>query len=121
MEAVKHLAEVGISVEVIDLQTLLPFDLNHSIKGSIKKTSRLLILDEDVPGGASAYILQKVLVEQDAFKYLDLEPKTLTAKDHRPAYGTDGDYCSKPSADDVFDAVYEMMSECDPLQFPRIY
>ncbi|MES2139361.1 MAG: thiamine pyrophosphate-dependent enzyme [Bacteroidota bacterium] len=121
MEAVKQLTEVGISVEVIDVQTLLPFDLNQSIKESVKKTNRLLVLDEDVPGGASAYILQKVLVEQDAFQYLDSEPKTLTAKDHRPAYSTDGDYNSKPSADDVFDKVYEMMNECDPVKFPRIY
>lgn len=121
MEAVKQLTEVGISVEVIDVQTLLPFDLNQSIKESVKKTNRLLVLDEDVPGGASAYILQKVLVEQDAFQYLDSEPKTLTAKDHRPAYSTDGDYNSKPSADDVFDKVYEMMNECEPVKFPRIY
>lgn len=121
MEAVKQLTEVGISVEVIDVQTLLPFDLNQTIKESVKKTNRLLVLDEDVPGGASAYILQKVLVEQDAFQYLDSEPKTLTAKDHRPAYSTDGDYNSKPSADDVFDKVYEMMNECDPVKFPRIY
>lgn len=121
MEAVKQLADLGISVEVIDVQTLLPFDLNRSIIESIKKTNRLLVLDEDVPGGASAYILQKILVEQDAYQYLDSEPKTLTAKDHRPAYGTDGDYCSKPSADDVFDMVYEMMHESDPAKFPRIY
>ncbi|MES2394773.1 MAG: thiamine pyrophosphate-dependent enzyme [Bacteroidota bacterium] len=121
MDAVKQLTEVGISVEVIDVQTLLPFDLNQSIKESVKKTNRLLVLDEDVPGGASAYILQKVLVEQDAFQYLDSEPKTLTAKDHRPAYSTDGDYNSKPSADDVFDKVYEMMNEFNPVKFPRIY
>lgn len=121
MDAVKQLTEVGISVEVIDVQTLLPFDLNQSIKESVKKTNRLLVLDEDVPGGASAFILQKVLVEQDAFQYLDSEPKTLTAKDHRPAYSTDGDYNSKPSADDVFDKVYEMMNECEPVKFPRIY
>jgi 2-oxoisovalerate dehydrogenase E1 component len=121
MEAVKQLTEVGISVEVIDVQTLLPFDLKQSIKESVKKTNRLLVLDEDVPGGASAYILQKVLVEQDAFQYLDSEPKTLTAKDHRPAYSTDGDYNSKPSADDVFDKVYEMMNEFNPVKFPRIY
>jgi len=121
MDAVKQLTDVGISVEVIDVQTLLPFDLNQSIKESVKKTNRLLVLDEDVPGGASAYILQKVLVEQDAFQYLDSEPKTLTAKDHRPAYSTDGDYNSKPSADDVFDKVYEMMNEFNPVKFPRIY
>jgi pyruvate/2-oxoglutarate/acetoin dehydrogenase E1 component/TPP-dependent pyruvate/acetoin dehydrogenase alpha subunit len=121
MEAVKQLAEADISVEVIDVQTLLPFDLNHSIVESLMKTNRLLILDEDVPGGASAYILQKVLEEQGGYNYLDAEPRTLAAKDHRPAYGSDGDYYSKPSADDVFDTVYEMMQESNPAKFPRIY
>ena len=105
MDAVKQLAEVGISVDVIDVQTLLPFDLNHSIVESVKKTNRLIVLDEDVPGGGSAYILQKVLIEQKAYQYLDSEPLTLAAKEHRPAYGSDGDYFSKPSADDVFDIV----------------
>lgn len=121
MEAVKQLAEAEISVEVIDVQTLLPFDLNHSIVESVKKTNRLVVLDEDVPGGASAYILQKVLEEQKAYKYLDSEPTTTTAKDHRPAYGSDGDYFSKPSADDVFDVIYELMQESNPNKFPRIY
>ncbi len=121
MEAVKMLAEAGISVEVIDVQTLLPFDLNHSIVESVKKTNRLVVLDEDVPGGASAYILQKVLEEQKAYKYLDSEPTTISAKDHRPAYGSDGDYFSKPSADDVFDVIYELMQETNPGKFPGIY
>jgi pyruvate/2-oxoglutarate/acetoin dehydrogenase E1 component len=121
MEACKQLTEAGISVEVIDVQTLLPFDLDHSIVESLKKTNRLLVLDEDVPGGASAYILQKVLEEQGGYQYLDAEPKTLPAKEHRPAYGSDGDYFSKPSADDVFDAVYEIMRESDPDRFPSIY
>jgi 2-oxoisovalerate dehydrogenase E1 component len=121
MEAVKQLAEADISVEVIDVQTLLPFDLNHSIVESLKKTNRLIVLDEDVPGGASAYILQKVLEEQGGYKHLDAEPRTLAAKDHRPAYGSDGDYFSKPSADDIFDAVYEMMHESNPEKFPGIY
>lgn len=121
MEAVKQLAEADISVELIDVQTLLPFDLNHSIVESLKKTNRLLVLDEDVPGGASAYILQKVLEEQAGYKFLDTEPRTLAAKEHRPAYGSDGDYFSKPSADDVYDAVYEMMHESNPGKFPRIY
>ena len=121
MDAVAQLSEMGISIEVIDLQTLLPFDINHAIKKSIKKTSRLLILDEDVNGGASAYILQKIIVEQNAFQLLDSEPKTLTAKDHRPAYGTDGDYFSKPNAEDVFNKVYEIMHESDPNKFPKIY
>jgi 2-oxoisovalerate dehydrogenase E1 component len=121
LDAVKQLAAVDISVEVIDVQTLLPFDLNHSIIQSIKKTNRLLVLDEDVPGGASAYILQKLLEEQGAYKHLDAAPRTLAAKEHRPAYGTDGDYFSKPSADDVFDAVYEIMQECNPAKYPKIY
>jgi len=121
MEAVKMLAEAGISVEVIDVQTLLPFDLNHAIVESVKKTNRLLVLDEDVPGGASAYILQKIVEEQEGYKYLDAKPQTLPAKDHRPAYGSDGDYFSKPSADDVFDAVYGIMQESDPERFPAIY
>ncbi|MCW3101596.1 MAG: pyruvate/branched-chain alpha-keto acid dehydrogenase component, alpha and beta subunit [Bacteroidetes bacterium] len=121
MEAVKMLAEADISVEVIDVQTLLPFDLNHAIVESVKKTNRLLVLDEDVPGGASAYILQKIVEEQEGYKYLDAKPQTLPAKDHRPAYGSDGDYFSKPSADDVFDAVYEIMQESDPERFPGIY
>ena len=88
---------------------------------SLKKTNRLLVLDEDVPGGASAYILQKVLEEQGGFSFLDSEPRTLAAKDHRPAYGSDGDYFSKPSADDVFDTVYDIMREADPSSFPSIY
>ncbi|HLC83686.1 MAG TPA: transketolase C-terminal domain-containing protein [Bacteroidia bacterium] len=121
MEAIKQLAEADISVDLIDVQTLLPFDLNHSIVESVKKTNRLVVLDEDVPGGASAYILQKVLEEQNAYQYLDSEPRTLAAKDHRPAYGSDGDYFSKPSADDVFDTVYELMHESNPNKFPRIY
>ena len=121
MEAVKQLAEADISVEVIDVQTLLPFDLDHSIVESVKKTNRLIVLDEDVTGGASAYILQKVLEEQGAYQFLDSEPRTLAAKDHRPAYGSDGDYFSKPSADDVFDNVYELMHESNPNKFPRIY
>jgi pyruvate/2-oxoglutarate/acetoin dehydrogenase E1 component len=121
MEAVKQLSEVGISVEVIDVQTLIPFDINHSIVESVKKTNRLVVLDEDVPGGGSAYILQKVLIEQKAFQYLDSEPLTLAAKDHRPPYGSDGDYFSKPSADDVFDIVNNMMHESDPESFPETY
>lgn len=121
LEAIKQLAEADISVEVIDVQTLLPFDLNHSIVKSVKKTNRLVILDEDVSGGASAYILQKVLEEQGAYQLLDSEPRTLAAKDHRPAYGSDGDYFSKPSPDDVFDTIYELMHETNPGKFPRIY
>ncbi len=121
LEAVEKLQEIDISVEVIDLQTLLPFDNNATIVESVKRTNRLLVLDEDVPGGASAYIMQKILEEQGAYKHLDSEPKTLSAKDHRPAYGSDGDYFSKPSADDVYDAVYNIMHEVNPAKFPRIY
>ncbi len=110
--------EVDINAEVIDIQSLMPFDLNHDIVKSIKNTNRLLIIDEDVPGGASAYILNEILNQQDAYQYLDSKPKTLTAKEHRPAYGSDGDYFSKPSAEDIFEAVYEVMNEADPLKYP---
>ncbi|HEY6162265.1 MAG TPA: transketolase C-terminal domain-containing protein, partial [Bacteroidia bacterium] len=120
-DAAKQLEELGISVEIVDVQTLLPFDINNSIVGSVKKTSRVLFLDEDVSGGASAYMMQKVLEEQGGFRYLDAEPRTLCAKDHRPAYGSDGDYFSKPSVDDVVDSVYAMMHESDPEKFPAIY
>ncbi|HSP10928.1 MAG TPA: thiamine pyrophosphate-dependent enzyme, partial [Salegentibacter sp.] len=101
-QTAQELEEFGINAEVIDVQSLLPFDLDHDIVKSVEKTNRLLVIDEDVPGGASAFILDKVLNEQNAYKYLDSKPDTLTAKDHRPAYGTDGDYFSKPSADDIF-------------------
>ena len=120
-EACDQLEAIGIHVELIDVQTLLPFDVNHTICESVKRTNRLLVVDEDVPGGASAYILQQIVEVQNAYQYLDAKPATLTAKAHRPAYGSDGDYFSKPSADDVFDAVYEMMQEADPAQYPRIY
>jgi 2-oxoisovalerate dehydrogenase E1 component len=120
-EAIKTLEEHGISVELIDVQTLLPFDTKHSIVESVKKTNRLIVFDEDVPGGASAYIMQQILETQGGYNYLDSKPITITAKEHRPAYGTDGDYFSKPSADDVFDVVYNLMSEVNPIQFPKIY
>ena len=121
MQAVKQLQEVGISVELVDVRTLLPFDINHSIVESLKKTNRLLIVDEDVPGGGSAFILDKILVEQKGYYHLDSEPKTLTSRAHRPAYGTDGDYFSKPNAEDIFDAAYAIMNEVDENQFPEIY
>lgn len=121
VEAAKQLVDMGISLEVIDVQTLLPFDIHKQIVESVKKTNRLLVVDEDVPGGASAYILQKIVVEQDAYQYLDSEPKTLSAKAHRPAYTSDGDYTSKPSVDDMVDAVYELMHESEPKKFPKIY
>ncbi len=121
MDAAKQLEEVGISAEIIDVQTLLPFDLSHSIVDSVKKTNRLLVVDEDVSGGASAFILQQIVETQGAFQYLDSEPKTLAAKDHRPAYGSDGDYFSKPGAEDIFETAYAMLSESDPGKFPPIY
>lgn len=120
METAKDLQSVGIDAEVIDVQSLLPFDLNHDIAKSVAKTNRLMIIDEDVPGGASAYILNEVLNVQEAFQYLDSEPKTLTAKAHRPAYGNDGDYFSKPSAEDIFEAVYDVMHEANPNDFPKL-
>jgi len=119
-EAATELEQVGISSEIIDIQSLLPFDLNHDIVKSVAKTNRLLIIDEDVPGGASAYILQKILDEQNAYVHLDSKPQTLTAKEHRPAYSTDGDYFSKPSVEDIFEKVYTIMNEVNPNSFPSI-
>ncbi len=121
MEAAGQLQEFNISTEVIDVQTLLPFDLNHLLSGSVKKTHKIVFLDEDVPGGATAYMLQKCLEEQDGFQYLDSVPRTVTQKEHRPAYGTDGDYFSNPSTEDVFEAVYDVMHEYHPEKYPRIY
>jgi pyruvate/2-oxoglutarate/acetoin dehydrogenase E1 component/TPP-dependent pyruvate/acetoin dehydrogenase alpha subunit len=117
MEAVKHLAAHDISVELIDVQTLMPFDRKKLIIESLKKTNRILFLDEDVPGGTTAYMLQEVVEKQGGWQYLDSPPKTLTAKEHRPAYTTDGDYFSKPSAEDVFDVVFQMMKEAEPEKY----
>jgi len=117
-DAIVDLERAGIAVELIDAQSLLPFDKDHDILKSVKKTSRLLVVDEDVPGGASAFILQQVLDEQHAWPYLDSKPQCLSAQPHRPAYGTDGDYFSKPSKDDVFDAVYKIMHESNPTTYP---
>ena len=117
-DAAKRLHQIGISLEVIDVQSLIPFDLKEEIRSSVAKTNRLLIVDEDVPGGASSYILQQVIEKQAVFSLLDSAPKLLSAKAHRPAYGGDGDYFSKPSEDDVFEAVYEMMHEVNPTDFP---
>ena len=119
-QAAKELLEVGINAEIIDVQSLLPFDLNHDITKSIAKTNRVIVIDEDVQGGASAYILDKIINEQHAFQYLDSPPKTLAAQPHRPAYGTDGDYFSKPSSEDIFEAVYEVMHEMSPIDFPKL-
>jgi pyruvate/2-oxoglutarate/acetoin dehydrogenase E1 component len=120
-QAAKELLENGIDAEIIDIQSLLPFDISHDIVKSVAKTNRLLVIDEDVPGGASAFILQEIIENQNAYKHLDSAPQTLTAKAHRPSYGTDGDYFSKPSAEDVFEKVYEMMHEANPNKFPKLY
>lgn len=120
MQAAKELQEIGINAEVIDAQTLLPFDINHDTVKSIQKTNRLLIIDEDVPGGCSAYMLSEILDNQGAYQYLDSAPQTLTAKPHRPAYASDGDYFSKPNREDVFEKVYDVMHEVDPKKFPAL-
>ena len=119
-EVARELLEVDINAEVIDVQSLLPFDINQDILKSVEKTNRLLVIDEDVPGGASAYILQKIVDEQNAYRYLDSKPQAMAAKAHRPAYGTDGDYFSKPSAEDVFEKVYEIMHEAIPQKYPQL-
>ncbi|WP_417601563.1 alpha-ketoacid dehydrogenase subunit alpha/beta [Owenweeksia hongkongensis] len=120
MDAANLLEEMGIDMQVIDVQSLLPFDRNHDIVKSLANTNRLVVMDEDVPGGASAFIMQQVLEEQGGYKHLDSKPLSITAKAHRPAYGTDGDYFSKPSADDIVEQVYAMMHEADPARFPAI-
>jgi pyruvate/2-oxoglutarate/acetoin dehydrogenase E1 component len=110
-DATDRLAAEGIDCEIVDVQTLLPFDLNHVILKSLKKTSRIIFIDEDVPGGAAAYMFNKVMEEQGGYKWLDASPKTLTAKAHRPGYGSDGDYFAKPNAEDIMDAVRSLMAE----------
>ncbi len=120
-EASKELAQVDIDIEIIDAQSLLPFDINCDVLKSIEKTNRLIIIDEDVPGGASAYILNDILNRQNAFEYLDGKPKTITSKNHRAAYGTDGDYFSKPSIEDIFEGIYEMMHEVNPSKYKKLY
>lgn len=121
LEAVTQLKEFGISVELIDIQTLLPFDLHHTILKSVQKTHKVVFFDEDVPGGASAFMMQKVLEEQKAFQYLEAAPVTITGEEHRPAYSTDGDYFSNPNAEDVFDRIYQMMQTLHPNKFKRLY
>jgi len=121
VEVSKQLREVGISAEVIDVQTLLPFDLGQEIVESLKKTNRVLFVDEDVPGGASAYMMQKVLEEQGGYRYLDSAPATLAANAHRAAYASDGDYFSKPSNEDIFEKVYAIMNEVDPIKYPDLF
>ncbi len=121
LDAAKQLADVGISLEVIDVQSLQPFDINHSIVESLKKTNRIIFADEDVSGGASAYMMQHVLETQNGYNYLDSKPITLNSKDHRPAYSSDGDYFSKVNAEDIYDTVYQMLNEINPIDFPEIY
>lgn len=121
LEAAKQLQEADISIEVIDVQTLLPFDRHHSIVNSVKKTNRLVVVDEDVPGGASAFILQQILEVQGGYAHLDSAPVTVASKEHRPAYGSDGDYFSKPGTEDIFEAVYQLMHETNPEKWPGIY
>ncbi|PTB96270.1 transketolase [Marivirga lumbricoides] len=121
MDAAEQLEEHGISCEIIDVQTLLPFDLGHQIVESVKKTNRVVFADEDVPGGASAFMLQQVVEKQEAFRYLDTTPITISAKAHRPAYGSDGDYFSKPNIEEIFERVYDMMHEFNPVTFPELY
>ncbi|QDE19293.1 alpha-ketoacid dehydrogenase subunit alpha/beta [Riemerella anatipestifer] len=120
MEAAKELEQLGISAEVIDVQSLIPFDLEHEIAKSVQKTNRLVVIDEDVEGGTSAFILQQILEKQKAFRYLDSDPVTITAKNHRPAYASDGDYFSKPSVDDIVEEVYAVFHETNPSKFPKI-
>ena len=119
-QVAREVQDLGIDVEVIDAQSLLPFDIKHEVAQSVEKTNRLLIVDEDVPGGCSAYLLQEIVEKQGAYKFLDSAPQTLTAKAHRPAYASDGDYYSKPSAEDIFETIYGIMHEARPHQFPKL-
>ena len=120
MEAANELAEMGIEIEVLDVQTLLPFDVHGIIGESVKKTNRVIFADEDVPGAGSAFMLQQVIENQEVFRYLDSEPQTISAQAHRPAYSSDGDYFSKPNVEDVVEKVYAMMSEVNPKKYPAI-
>lgn len=119
--AIEMLEKMNISVEMIDVQTLLPFDVNHSIVESVKRTNRVVFLDEDVPGGASAFMMQQVLEIQEGYKYLDSEPITIAAKAHRGAYGGDGDYFSKPNAEQIFEAIYQLMHDANPEKYTELY
>ena len=119
-QVAEDLEKYEISAEVIDIQTLLPFDVKCEIKQSVAKTNRIVIIDEDMPGGASAYILQQLLDHQNIYPYLDTQPKLISAKPHRPAYGEDGDYFSKPSADDIFEEIYEIMHETNPARYKKL-
>lgn len=121
LDAANKLSKVGIEAEIVDVQSLLPFDIHGKIVESLKKTNRVVFLDEDVPGGASAYMMQEVIEKQGGYYHLDSEPRTLSGKAHRPAYGSDGDYWSKPNAETIFDTVYELMREVDPGRYPKIH
>ncbi len=118
LEAAEQLSGVGIEVEVIDVQTLLPFDLHHMIVESVQKTNRVIFADEDYPGGASAFMMQEVLEKQNAYRWLDSAPKTIAAQPHRAAYSSDGDYFSKPNAETIFEAAYALLYEAEPERFP---
>ena len=120
IDSISEFDDLGIDVEIIDIQTLIPFDTGKEILQSVRKTNRIIIIDEDVPGGASSYIMHKLIDEQEIFSHLDSSPKTLTAKDHRPPYGTDGDYFSKPSIDDIVESVYKIMNESNPKKYPLL-
>ena len=120
IDSIPEFEHLGIDVEIVDIQTLIPFDVGEEILKSVRKTNRIIIIDEDVPGGASAYILHKLIDEQKIFSYLDSPPKTLTAKEHRPSYGTDGDYFSKPSVDEIVESVYQIMNESNPKRYPKL-
>jgi len=120
LRAAELLSAVGVEAEVIDVQTLLPFDRDQSISESLKKTNRIVFVDEDVPGGATAYMMQEVLETQGGYVWLDSEPRTVTGQPHRPAYGTDGDYFSKPNRETIFEAIYVLMRETDPGRFPEL-
>jgi pyruvate/2-oxoglutarate/acetoin dehydrogenase E1 component len=121
MEAAELLRQVEVDAEVVDVQSLLPFDVHGGILESLKKTSRIVFIDEDVPGGATAYMLQEVIEKQGGYAWLDSPPRTLSAKPHRPAYGSDGDYWSKPNVEQVFETAYEIMHEVDPAHYPLFY
>ncbi|MBT8185231.1 MAG: transketolase [Eudoraea sp.] len=121
LDVAQELKEIGIDAEVIDAQSLLPFDNDFDVLKSVQKTNRLLVIDEDVPGGCSSYLVQQIIEKQGAYKYLDSAPQTLTAKAHRPAYSSDGDYFSKPSAEDIFEKVYDIMHEANPADYPKLY
>ncbi|MEE9364322.1 MAG: thiamine pyrophosphate-dependent enzyme [Cellulophaga sp.] len=120
MDVAGELKEVGINIEVIDAQSLMPFDINHDVLESVKKTNRLLVVDEDVPGACSSYLIQEIVEKQGAYLHLDSSPQTLTAKAHRPAYATDGDYFSKPNAEDIFEKIYDIMHESNPEDYPSM-